>query len=132
MCSPSYLQGTALPSTAKELEQQRYVVYDDSRPMHDAWWRSVMGRSAAPPRVVCSIANLDEMLYLVEQGAGVAVLPNYLVAELVTRGKLLRLGARKQVPQNPVRLVWRKAAIETSRFKMVREALLVPETKPRG
>jgi LysR family glycine cleavage system transcriptional activator len=132
VCAPSYLQGAARPATAKELEQQRYIVYDDSRPMHDAWWRSVMGRSAAAPRVVCSIANLDEMLHLALQGTGVAVLPNYLVAEPVTRGKLLRLGGRKQVPQNPVRLVWRKAAIETSRFKTVREALLVPETKPRG
>jgi LysR family glycine cleavage system transcriptional activator len=132
VCAPSYLQGAAPPATAKELEQQRYIVYDDSRPMHDAWWRSVMGRSAAAPRVVCSIANLDEMLHLALQGTGVAVLPNYLVAEPVTRGKLLRLGGRKQVPQNPVRLVWRKAAIETSRFKTVREALLVPEIKPRG
>jgi DNA-binding transcriptional LysR family regulator len=132
VCAPGYLQGAAPPSTAKELEQQRYIVYDESRPMHDAWWRSVMGRRAAPPRVVCSIANLDEMLYLVEQGAGVAVLPNYLVAELVSRGKLLRVGARKQVPQNPVRLAWRKSAIETSRFKTVRDALLAPETKPRA
>lgn len=130
VCAPSYLQGEAAPSTAKELEQQRYVVYDDSRPMHDAWWRSVMGRHAAPPHVACSIANLDEMLFLVEQGAGVAVLPNYLVAALVSRGKLLRLGGRKQVPQNPVRLVWRKSAIETSRFKVVRDALLAPEPKP--
>ncbi len=132
VCSPSYLQGASPPSTVKELEQQRYVVYDDSRPMHDAWWQSVMGRRAAPAHVVCSIANLDEMLYLVLQGTGVAVLPNYLVAELVGRGKLLRLGARKQGPQNPVRLVWRQAAIETSRFKVVRDALLAPETKPRG
>ncbi|HEX2877321.1 MAG TPA: LysR substrate-binding domain-containing protein [Polyangiaceae bacterium] len=69
---------------------------------------------------------------MVLQGTGVAVLPNYLVAELVSRRKLLRLAARKQVPQNAVRLVWRKAAIETSRFKTVRDALLAPEGKARG
>jgi DNA-binding transcriptional LysR family regulator len=123
VCSPSYLQGAAPPSTAKELEQQRYVVYDDSRPMHDTWWRSVMGRSAAPPRVLCSIANLDEMLHLTEQGFGVAVLPNYLVSELVARGKLLRILPRKLPTRNPIQLVWRRSSIETSRFKVVRDAL---------
>ncbi len=127
VCSESYLAGTPPPVTAKDFEQQRFIVYDDSRPMHDAWWRSVVGRRATPsPTVVCSIANLDEMLHLVEQGLGVAVLPNYLVSELVSRGKLLRLGVRKSAPQNPVRLVWKKSSIETSRFKVVRDALLAP------
>lgn len=125
VCSERYLAGATPPSTAKDFEQQRYIVYDDSRPMHDTWWRSVVGRRAAPaPSVACSIANLDEMLHLVEQGFGVAVLPNYLVADLVDRGKLLRLGARKPAPRNEVRLVWRKSSVETARFKVVRTALL--------
>ena len=133
VCSESYLAGASPPSTARQLEQQRYIVYDESRPMHEAWWRSVLGRkAAAPPNVVCSIANLDEMLHLVEQGVGVAVLPNYLVRDLVSRGKLLRLAARKAAPQNPVRLVWKKSSIETSRFKIVRDALREPDRKSRS
>jgi DNA-binding transcriptional LysR family regulator len=130
VCSERYLAGAAPPTSARELERQRYIVYDDSRPMHEAWWRSVAGRRAAPaPTVACSIANLDEMLHLVEQGFGVAVLPNYLVADLVGRGKLLRLGARKPAPQSAVRLVWRKSSIETARFKVVRAALLAATSR---
>jgi DNA-binding transcriptional LysR family regulator len=96
--------------------------------MHEAWWQSVIGRRAAPtPMLSCSIANLDEMLHLAEMGFGVAVLPNYLVSDAVSRGTLLRLGPRKAAPQNPVRLIWRKTSIETSRFKVVRDLLLGPE-----
>jgi len=107
------------------LERQRFIVYDDSRPMHDAWWRSVFGRRIPKTEnVACTVANLDEMLYLVEAGLGVAVLPNYLVKAGVTRGKLLRLAPRKASPQNPVHLLWRKSAIQTSRLQTVRSALL--------
>lgn len=128
VCAKSYLRGAAPPETLKALEQQRFITYDASRPMHDAWWRRVLGRrQPAEHLMACSVANLDEMLYLVEKGFGIAVLPNYLVAELVARGQLLRLFPRKPAPENPVHLVWRKSAIETSRFKVVREALQSPE-----
>lgn len=128
VCSERYLDGAAAPSSVKELPQQRFIVYDENRPMHDAWWRSVAGNKAPAPNVVCSIANLDEMLHLCEAGFGVAVLPNYLVNDAVTRGKLLRLLPRRPAPQNPVHLVWRKNAVETSRFKVVQAALVAPKT----
>jgi DNA-binding transcriptional LysR family regulator len=129
VCADSYLAGAAAPSTPQQLAQQRFIVYDESLPMHDAWWRSVMGRAAAPSNVACSIANLDEMLHLCELGFGVAVLPNYLVADAVSRGRLRRLLPRRTAPQNPVRLVWRKQAIESARFKAVQAALLGPDPK---
>jgi DNA-binding transcriptional LysR family regulator len=101
--------------------------------MHDTWWRSVAGRRNLPPPVIaCSIANLDEMLHLTEVGLGVAVLPNYLVSELVARGKLVRLGPRKSTPQNPIRVAWRKSSIETSRFKVVRDSLLTAKLTHRS
>jgi DNA-binding transcriptional LysR family regulator len=128
VCSKSYLAGAAPPETERELLQQRYIVYDDTRPMHEAWWRSVIGRrGATAATLACSIANLDEMLHLTEMGFGVAVLPNYLVSDAVQRGKLLRLAPRKSAPKNPIYLIWRKASIETSRFKVVRDLLLGSE-----
>jgi DNA-binding transcriptional LysR family regulator len=99
--------------------------------MHDVWWRSVIGKRVdAPPAIACSIANLDEMLHLCETGFGVAVLPNYLVSDAIARGRLRRLLPRRAAPQNPIHLVWRKNAIETSRFRAVQTALLGPEPKP--
>lgn len=130
VCATSYLRGEPAPRTAKELEQRRFIVYDDSRPMHEVWWRRVLGQRQRTERVACSAANLDEMLYLAEMGHGVAVLPNYLVAEGVASGRLLRLLPRSAAPQNPVRLVWRKASVETARFRVVREALQAPEPSP--
>jgi LysR family glycine cleavage system transcriptional activator len=128
VCSERYLAGAAAPASVKELQQQRFIVYDENRPMHDAWWRSVAGKkSVAPADIACSVANLDEMLHLCEMGFGVAVLPNYLVSEAVARGKLVRLLARRMAPQNPVHVVWRKNAIETSRFKVVHAALIAPK-----
>jgi DNA-binding transcriptional LysR family regulator len=133
VCAERYLDGAAPPATVKELQQQRFIIYDESRPMHDVWWRSVAGRRhLPPPSAACSIANLDEMLHLTELGFGVAVLPNYLVREPVARGKLLRLLPRKPAPQNPIQLVWRKSSVETARFKVVRDTLLAAEVEPRS
>lgn len=131
VCARSYLAGAAPPETAKQLEQHRFITYDSSRPMHDAWWRRVLGPKRPPEHVhACSVANLDEMLHFVEAGFGIAVLPNYLVGEAVARGQLLRLFPRRAAPQNPIRLVWRKSSIETSRFQVVRDALQSTEPSP--
>ena len=70
------------------------------------------------------------MLYLVEQGLGIAVLPDYAVAEGLAAGRLARVRAKTarsthaEAPQNPLHLVWRKARTETTRLKVVRSALL--------
>jgi DNA-binding transcriptional LysR family regulator len=128
VCAKSYLAGALPPQNVKELKQHRFIVYDASRPMHDTWWAHVVGRRQSfEPTLVCSVANLDEMLYLAEAGFGVAVLPNYLVEEAVRRGRLLRLFPRSTAPKNPVHLVWRKSSIETSRFNVVRDVLQNPE-----
>ena len=127
VCAKSYLAGAAPPETFEALEHHRFIIYDASRPMHDAWWRRVVGRRQPPEHVLaCSVANLDEMLYLVEIGLGIAVLPNYLVRELIESGRLLRLFPRSAAPRNPIHLVWRRSSVETSRFKIVREALQAP------
>jgi DNA-binding transcriptional LysR family regulator len=54
-------------------------------------------------------------------------MPNYLVREFVESGRLLRLFPRSAAPRNPIHLVWRRSSVETSRFKIVREALQGPE-----
>jgi DNA-binding transcriptional LysR family regulator len=101
--------------------------------MHAVWWRATFGKAPLPSKVVCRVANIDEMLYLVEQGLGIAVLPNYTVAEGLAAGRLLRVSAKPAratqlgAPQNPLHLVWRKARAESTRLKVVRSALLAAE-----
>jgi len=132
VCSKAYLAGARPPETLKEFAEHRFITYDDSRPMHDAWWRAQFGRRAPfSSPVACSVANLDEMLHLAEAGVGIAVLPNYLVTDSVGAGKLLRLRRSGPARENPIELVWRKSTVQTSRFQAVREALLDPELPTR-
>ncbi len=133
VCSPKYWGGAPPAHTAKQLAEQRFIVFSDALPMHALWWRATFGKAPLPSNVVCRIANIDEMLYLVEQGLGIAVLPNYTVAEGLAAGRLTRVTTKPArathvgAPQNPLHLVWRKARAETTRLKVVRSVLLAPE-----
>ncbi|MEO6601865.1 MAG: LysR family transcriptional regulator [Polyangiaceae bacterium] len=131
VCAPHYWAGAPPAQAAKQLAEQRYIVFSDALAMHALWWRATFGKAPLPSKVVCRIANIDEMLYLVEQGLGIAVLPNYTVAEGLAAGRLIRVGAKSTraigAPQNPLHLVWRKARAETTRLKVVRSALLAAE-----
>jgi DNA-binding transcriptional LysR family regulator len=130
VCAPNYWAGAAPAHTAKQLSEQRFIVFSDALPMHAVWWRANFGKAPLPGKVVCRVANIDEMLYLVEQGLGIAVLPNYVVREGLAAGKLMNVTAKPAratslgAPQNPLHLVWRKARTETTRLKVVRSALL--------
>lgn len=130
VCAPEYWAGATPAQTAKLLSEQRFIVFSDALPMHALWWRATFGRAPLPSNVVCRIANIDEMLYLVEQGLGIAVLPNYSVANGLAEGRLTRVRAKTsratqvEAPQNPLHLAWRKGRTETTRLKVVRSALV--------
>jgi len=130
VCSPEYWAGSPPAHTAKQLAEERYIVFSDALPMHGLWWRAKFGKAPLPTKVVCRIANIDEMLYLVEQGLGIAVLPNYAVAAGLEAGRLVPVGATParatglEAPQNPLHLVWRRARAESARLKVVRSGLL--------
>jgi DNA-binding transcriptional LysR family regulator len=125
VCTTEYLAGRNAPETADDFEKHDLIIYDQGRPMHEIWWRASFGKQEPNvERIVCAVANLDEMLYLVESHFGIAVLPDYLVADAVARGTLVRVGPRQHKgPKNNIYVAWRKSAIETSRFKVLRKVL---------
>jgi DNA-binding transcriptional LysR family regulator len=127
VCTKDYLGGRPVPRRPEDFAGHRFVIYDESRPMHAAWWAATFGRrrrASVPHTIACAIANLDEMLHAAREGFGVAVLPNYLVEDDVRRGALLKLGrAGDAGPRSPVTLVWRRASVETARLECVRAAL---------
>ena len=58
VCAKSYLAAQPAPTTLKELSAQRFVIYDEHRPMHDIWWRAMFGRRERPAHDVrCAVAN---------------------------------------------------------------------------
>ena len=131
--APSYVERYGTPDVLARFEAHRYLVFDGDLPMHAAWWRASFGAGAAPGGVkVAEVACLDEMLSLCEQGAGLAVLPDYLLAESLAAGRLrvIQPETARYPKQRPARntlfLAWRSGAVASARFVAVREALLAP------
>jgi DNA-binding transcriptional LysR family regulator len=119
VCSPGYSREVS------ELQNARYIVFDDDLPMHQVWWRAQFGRqSPLRPRIAAKVASLDEMRALAESGVGIAVLPDYFVADM--RG-LTHIKTSAPPAKNTLFLCWRASQVETARFLAVRQALLPTE-----
>ncbi|WP_394847765.1 LysR family transcriptional regulator [Pendulispora brunnea] len=120
------------PETARELSEHPFVVFDDDLAMHAAYWVAAFGRrEPLPPKIICRITSLDEMLALVVEGLAIAVLPNYFVADALKAKTVVPVGpprfsrvARQTTAKNAIYLAWRKGVVETARLRAVRDALL--------
>ncbi|MDC0710522.1 LysR family transcriptional regulator [Stigmatella sp. ncwal1] len=130
VASPGYVQKQGTPRSARDFALHRFIAFDADLAMLAPWWRAAFGpQEPLPSHVVCRIANLDEMLALVEAGCGIAVLPGYLVAPLVASGRIVALEPESRKPslrrpRGTIWLAWRKAAAPTARFLTVRDWLL--------
>lgn len=131
VASPAYLKEHGKPRTEEELAAHPFIVYDLGLVMLTPWWRTHFGRrSALPPNHACRVANLDEMLALCEAGVGITVLPSFFVEESVAKRATVIVEPahpRGKPPRRslyPIHLAWRRTAIETARFRVVRELLL--------
>ncbi|WP_257452060.1 LysR family transcriptional regulator [Archangium lipolyticum] len=130
VAAPAYLGRWGTPRSAREFAAHRFIAFDSDLAMLAPWWRAAFGpKEPLPEQVVCRIANLDEMLALVEAGAGLAVLPDYLVEAAVREGRVVTLApesGRRSLrrPRGTLWLAWRRAAAPTARFLAVRDWLL--------
>lgn len=133
VASPAYLRAHGAPRTRAEFQRHRFVVFDRDLAMHAPWWRAAFGGRGEPPAtIVGEVASLEEMQALAEEGVGIAVLPDYLVAAALTARRLVVLtpdgGARRARPaRNTLFVGWRGAAITTARLRATLEALQAPE-----
>ncbi len=134
VASPEYLRRYGRPTRADDFVEHDYIVYDEDLPMHEMWWRAMLGRrTPMPSSIVCVIASLREMMALAEAGLGIAVLPDYLVRDAIEDGRLEVLKPRtsKRGPRaseragigNTIYLAWRRGAIESARMRAAREIL---------
>lgn len=138
VASPHYLRERGVPRTAADFSAHPYIAFDADLAMLTPWWRAAFGLKAPlPERVVCRIANLDEMLALAEAGCGIAVLPDYHVESALRAGRVQALvperrrGSLRQ-PRGTLWLAWRRAAAPTARFLAVRDGLLGASGARRG
>ena len=133
VAAPSYLRERGRPHDAAGFRSHPFVAYDGDLAMLAAWWRATWGpKEPLPANIRVRVTSLDDMRHLARAGVGIAVLPDYFVADDLTAGALARVckdppghARRKQEAKNPISLCWRRGAIETARLKAVRDALLV-------
>ena len=130
VASPASVRRWGTPRSARDFAAWRFIAFDQDLAMLSPWWRTAFGpQEPLPSQVVCRIANLDEMLALVEAGVGLAVLPDYLVEPAVRAGRVVTLSpepgrraARRS--RGTLWVAWRRAAAPTARFLAVRDWLL--------
>ena len=85
--APSYLARRGTPATPDELAGHDWLTYRGAE--HNLITDGERGAFAGKPRITC-----DDMFFAREAarlGAGIAVLPTYLVGELVAAGELVRV-----------------------------------------
>lgn len=80
--SPGYLEKYGQPKNLDELDFHRIVGFGDNSPAYlaDTNWLKTAGREGKPPRTpVCEVNNMVALRKITERGAGIAVLPDYIV-----------------------------------------------------
>lgn len=88
--SPAYLKRFGQPHSVDDIDAHRIVVFGDNAPTYlkDMNWLCSAGREPGQPRsAVLSVNNVVAIRRAVEQGVGIAMLPDYIVppnSELVT------------------------------------------------
>lgn len=124
--SPRYLRKNGAPNTLESYAGHRWIVFDEDLPMHSVWWKKRFGNSPLQGQIACSVASMDEMLALAEDGVGITVLPDYFVQSALRKDTIVRVDAKHGSVRatNSIFLAWRKNTIPTTRFTMTREALL--------
>ncbi|MCA9644242.1 MAG: LysR family transcriptional regulator [Polyangiaceae bacterium] len=125
--SPLYLKQRGEPRTAGDFASHAWIAFDADLPMHASWWRWRFGARSKPQGdIACLVASLGEMRAFAEAGVGVAVLPEYFVAEAVEGARLESVAHKPGGAKNPIYLAWRKRAVPTARFLTAKNALLAP------
>lgn len=116
-------------ATAAALRSRRWIAFDRDLAMLAPWWRAGFGRrEPLPAKAVCHVANLDEMLALCAEGVGLTVLPRYFLAESLAAGSVVEVKpaaglAHGRHAKNPLKLAWRRGAVETGVFRVARDVL---------
>jgi DNA-binding transcriptional LysR family regulator len=88
--SPRYIQRFGEPRTTDDIDNHRIVVFGENAPSYlkEMNWLCIAGREPSNPRApTFSVNSVVAIRTAVEKGAGIAMLPDYLIAsdtELVT------------------------------------------------
>jgi DNA-binding transcriptional LysR family regulator len=80
--SQDYIKRRGAPKETADLEEHRILTFGGPTPSHllDVHWLTTIGRDARHPRpAALTINNISGLYHAATRGAGIAVLPDYLV-----------------------------------------------------
>lgn len=98
--------GDDLAALRAELEEKSWISYGEELPIIRRFWIESFGeRPAMTARMV--VPDLHAICSLVQRGAGVSVLPSYLVEARVEAGLMKRLWSPPRPVQNEIWLAYR-------------------------
>ncbi len=113
----------ATSMSVSDLCAERWVGYDEDLPLIREYFEHHYGRPPNLRSTIC-VADLRAVRSLVEQGAGLSVLPDYLCAPGLEAGTLVVLGDRGKGPRNELFLSWNRANLRHPRVVFARDQLV--------
>lgn len=91
--SPEYVKRHGQPKNISDLDTHRIIAFGANTPgyLSDMNWLKTVGRTDSKPRTsVCEVDNLIALRKICEGGAGIAVLPDYIVESKHTLVQLMQ------------------------------------------
>ena len=122
--SPGYLKEHGQPQSIADLDNHRILAFGDSAPQYlqDMNWLKTAGRQDSRPRTpVLEIDNLIALRKICEGGAGLAILPDYIVDH---SHKLVQLLQSADVPSFDTYFCYPEAMRSSARLKAFRDFLI--------
>ena len=121
--SPAYLAKHGTPAVAEELDRHRLILFGDYRPpVPDIDWLAEAGRRPGQKRrALLEVNSLQAMLAAVRSGLGIAVMPDYMLAEAP---ELVRVLGDLKSPRVEVYFVYPEELRTSKRVAVFRDFLL--------
>jgi DNA-binding transcriptional LysR family regulator len=123
--SPDYVKRHGRPRTPRDLDEHRIITYGENAPGHlrDMNWLTTAGRAdgEGPRTPILTVNNVAAIKRAVEKGAGIAMLPDYLIPPDST---LVTLLADGEMPSFDTYFVYPEELRNTARVTVFRDFLI--------
>lgn len=122
--SPDYLKRFGTPGSVDDLDQHRIVIFGDNAPTYlkEMNWLQTAGRDPGNPRpAALSVNNVVAIYNAIEKGAGLAMLPDYLIG---ANSDLVTLLTQYEIPNFETYFVYPEELRDSARVTVFRDFLI--------
>jgi DNA-binding transcriptional LysR family regulator len=123
VCSPTHRRSRAKRINLKHLENERLIGFEWGSPTRKAIDR-VLRESGVTPRYVMEFADIEVIKRMIEVDAGVAILPDFAVAQELRNKSLRALPFAGKKYFRPIALVYKRAAERSAASRIFIEILI--------